>query len=251
MNKFAALLLVAVSLLVSFGLNSKNADRNQTAFINTTSTPKSKLAAKIERVELDRSVVVIPCPPIFKKTPSEFDSPCFNDNGLVNVKTVVNNPRSIPLNYQYKVSGGRITGQGENVIWDLTGTRPGTYQISATIDEGRGFITESTPLIVEIKDVCCCISCTCPDFSITANETVRTSESLVFLAEVSGGTVTDITYNWTISQGEIVNGQGTPQIKVRTTQEMTGDITATVEIGGAGLCEQCPRTMSKTVTLTK
>src|SRR5687767_2412224 len=33
--------------------------------------------------------------------------------------SVKNNPANNPLNYRYSVTGGRILGQGPNVVWDF------------------------------------------------------------------------------------------------------------------------------------
>lgn len=93
--------------------------------------------------------------------------------------------------------------------------------------------------------------CFCPALAVTGGRNITASESLVFTANVAGGTGAEISYKWTVSQGEIVKGQGTPQIKVKTTPEMTGEITATVEIDGSRLCALCPRTDSETVSITK
>ena len=35
-------------------------------------------------------------------------------------------PDNNPFSYRWIVSGGRITGEGPEVIWDLSGTQPGT-----------------------------------------------------------------------------------------------------------------------------
>jgi len=42
------------------------------------------------------------------------------------------------LTYNYTVSGGKIIGNGANVIWDLTGVKPGEYIITASVDNGCG-----------------------------------------------------------------------------------------------------------------
>ncbi|MBA3601896.1 MAG: hypothetical protein H0W45_11820 [Acidobacteria bacterium] len=57
------------------------------------------------------------------------------------------------------------------------------------------------------------------------------------MANVSGGSQDDITYNWKVSAGRIIEGQGTATIKVAA--EGAKEITATVEIGG--VCEECLR----------
>ena len=61
---------------------------------------------------------------------------------------------------------------------------------------------------------------------------------MTFTANVNSGSQENPTYNWTVSQGEIVSGQGSPVITVQTTPEMAGgNVTATVTVGG--LCADC------------
>jgi hypothetical protein len=43
------------------------------------------------------------------------------------------------FNYRYKVTAGKIIGEGANVIWDLSGVAPGTYRIMAEVDNGCGW----------------------------------------------------------------------------------------------------------------
>lgn len=44
-----------------------------------------------------------------------------------------------PLTYQYTVSGGKIVGEGARVSWDVSGLKPGSYTITAAVDDGCGF----------------------------------------------------------------------------------------------------------------
>lgn len=66
---------------------------------------------------------------------------------------------------------------------------------------------------------------------------------MIFTAKVSGGSQDSVKYNWIVSEGKIVEGQGTSTILVKTTNEMKGHtIIATVELGGIGVF--CPNTAS-------
>ena len=47
-------------------------------------------------------------------------------------------PENDPLIFQYNVSGGKIIGQGDKVVWDLTGEKPGVYTVTAGVDDGCG-----------------------------------------------------------------------------------------------------------------
>jgi hypothetical protein len=245
MSKYFILLLVIVSLSAPFGFSSR-ANKNQSASFTPTPTPKPTPLAEIERIELDKNEIFYICPPS--------DSGGRDEDFRIKVKTIVRNPKNFPLIYQYTVSGGQIIGQGEKVVWDLNNVRLGNYTITVGIGYDRGFFTETKSEKITVKEcpICIILPCVCPTtFSVTGKEKVRASESLIFTANVSGGTATSITYNWTVSQGEIVDGQGTSQIKVKTTREMTGVIQATVEIGGIGLCETCTRIESATVEINK
>lgn len=90
-----------------------------------------------------------------------------------------------------------------------------------------------------------CKLCVCPELRISEiKATANRGENLTFTANVSGGSET-ITYNWKVSAGKIVEGQGTSVIKVAA--KGAQEITATVEIGG--VCEECPREASFTTRI--
>jgi len=74
---------------------------------------------------------------------------------------------------------------------------------------------------------------------------------MTFTANAIGGTQDSVTYNWTVSAGSIVSGQGTPVITVQTTPDMAGsNVTATVEFGN--LCVACTdRTRSETAGVAR
>lgn len=251
MTKYFILLLIAASLFASPGLNSKViADKTRSVVVSPTRTPK--LLAEITRIELDKDEIIISCPPFMRSMFKEYRSPCFEDNnGLVEVKTIVNNPKKIPLTYEYTVTNGRIVGDGESAAWHLKNVRPGVHTVTVSIKGKAGVSSETRTAQVRVRECDCPYICICPTLELKDNGNVKAGEEVTFTANVKGGTVTDITYNWTVSQGEIIEGSGTPQIKVKTTPQMNGFIKATVEIDGVGLCESCPRTAFETATIIK
>jgi hypothetical protein len=253
MKKLFIFLMVAVSLLFSFGSASKSAaDTNHSAIVDPLVTPTP--LAEIERIELDKTEALYACTCI-RKIPNmcgvDEKGEIKKDNLLIAVKTFVRNPKNKPLSYEYKISGGKIIGQGDKVVWDLEGFRPGTYTVTASIKGKRRISAETRTLSAVVSECDCDCPCVCPTLEVTGGGNVKAGETVSFKAEVSGGTAADITYDWTVSQGEIIEGQGTSEIKVKTTAEMTGTITANVEIGGDGFCADCPRTDSETATIIK
>lgn len=69
----------------------------------------------------------------------------------IKITTVAQDPENDPLIYNYVVPAGRIIGTGAKVVWDLTGVPPGTYTITAAVDDGCGFCGQPVTKIVTIK----------------------------------------------------------------------------------------------------
>jgi hypothetical protein len=81
----------------------------------------------------------------------------------------------------------------------------------------------------------------CP--SITATGVADDGPSALFSANVTS-LQDKLTYNWSVSNGSIAEGQGSLQIRVTGAQ---GAVTATVEVGGVPT--SCPNSASATVEL--
>ena len=60
-------------------------------------------------------------------------------------------PENDVLIYKYKLTGGRIIGVGLRVVWDLTAATPGTYMITAGVDDGCGICGQYIVKTVVIK----------------------------------------------------------------------------------------------------
>jgi hypothetical protein len=197
---------------------------------------------EIRNITISDTEIVVPvCPP----GSSPRAGSC-NDNTSVTVATDAFDKDGDQLLYQYTVSGGRVNGSGANVTWDLSGAQPGTYTISVGVDDGCGVCGQ--PVTREVRVVNCtdCVpdQAPCPTgLAVTANPTlVQVDQTVAFTADVNlNGT--NPTFNWSVSAGEIVEGQGTPRIVVRATPG-TREITATASLGG--IDPSCPASASAT-----
>jgi hypothetical protein len=187
-------------------------------------------AANVTALTLSDTTVSLPCPPGFRST-----SGACNDSTTVSVTTTAIDPENDVLTYNYTVSGGRIVGTGANVQWDVAGLAPGSYTVTAGVDDGCGICgtTQTQTLTVATCPDCVRI-CECPTISITDPAGITNpGETMTFTANASGGTQDAITYNWSVSAGTIESGQGTPSITVRVPADMSGgNITATLNAGG-------------------
>jgi len=69
----------------------------------------------------------------------------------VSVRTIAIDPENDVLTYNYIVTGGRIVGTGASVTWDLTGVAPGSYTITAGVDDGCGICGKTMTKTVVVK----------------------------------------------------------------------------------------------------
>lgn len=192
------------------------------------------------------ATVTLPCQPGFRS------DTCPTSVQTVQLTTTASDPDGDTLLYSYTVTGGRVTGDGANVTWDLSGVGPGTYTATVDVDDGCGCITTSSTTVT----VAACPNCVeegikpnpCPT-SVTVDcpsQPVPEGAPVTFTANVKGGPGNQ-TYNWTVSAGTISSGQGTSSITVDTTKLGGQSVTATVELGG--LDPNCNRTASCTASV--
>ncbi|PYS38592.1 MAG: hypothetical protein DMF71_16580 [Acidobacteria bacterium] len=164
-------------------------------------------------------------------------------NTGVTLTTTASDPDGDTLLYTYTVTGGKISGDGPNVSWDLSGVGPGTYTASVEVDDGCGCITMSSTTVTVANCPDCVRPVLCPTVNVSCPDSAQPGP-VTFTANVSGGPGTQ-TYNWSVSAGTITTGQGTSSITVDARGGQT--ITATVELGG--LDPNCGRTASCTTQI--
>jgi hypothetical protein len=146
------------------------------------------------------------------------------------------------LRYRWTVNGGRLRGDGPNPSWDLAGAQPGAYQAVVEVDDGRDLNCVAFSSISVIV-----LDCpppprpqpVCPTVSVSCPEAGKENAPVTFTADVSGGTPGIApSFNWTISAGRIISGQGSPSITVDTTGLAGQTVRATLDVGGFGM--PCP-----------
>jgi len=187
------------------------------------------------------TTITMPCPP------GTHSGSCpTTANTTVGLTTTASDPDGDTLLYTYTVTGGRITGEGTSVSWDLSGAAPGTYTASVEVDDGCGCITSSTTTVTIANCSDCVPDLVCPNVRPDCpTGEVEQGTPVTFSVNVSGGTpAVTPTYNWTVSAGTITSGQGTSSITVSTAGTAGQSITGTVELGG--LAPSCGRTASCT-----
>jgi hypothetical protein len=144
------------------------------------------------------------------------------------------------LLFTWSVTGGKLTGEGRGVVWDLSGANPGTYTATVDVNDGNAH-TANGSTTVTIAECTRCVP-PCPAVSVSCPSDVDQGSPITYTASVNGDA--NVTYNWSVSAGTISGGQGTSSITVDTTGLGGQTVTATVELGG--LDPSCSRTASCT-----
>lgn len=167
MLRLIVLLLLTSSLLVVFGISN---DAGRTYLVNSsqapsqTATPEKPACTKCRRPTEDGSEVLNESPNVTDLTldKTELRLPCRAGDeppptpstlrdAMVAVKTTAEDPENDVLTYAYTVSAGRVVGNGANVIWNLAGVDPGTFVITAGVDDGCGFCGKTMSKVVSVE----------------------------------------------------------------------------------------------------
>lgn len=159
----------------------------------------------------------------------------------VQLTAQASDPDNDTLLYTWSVTGGRISGEGRAVNWDLSGVNPGTYTATVEVNDGNQHTANANTTVTVV--LCTCPPPPCPNVSVSCPSEVDAGQSLTFNASVTGGPSSLMpTYNWSVSAGTITGGQGTSSITVDTAGLGGQTVTATVEVGGVE--PACGRTAS-------
>ncbi|HJQ33370.1 MAG TPA: TIR domain-containing protein [Pyrinomonadaceae bacterium] len=150
--------------------------------------------------------------------------------------------------YTWRPTGGRIVGEGPEVVWDFSDTPAAGrfYDVILTV-EARGGCgprhAESPPARVTVGPCPPSVNFAggpptrraCPAISLGCPSDLAPGQLAYFFATLNGGTPGAVpTFNWTLSGGEVVGGQGTRSIQVDAADFGGPAILTTVEVGGYG-----------------
>lgn len=169
----------------------------------------------------------------------------------VHVSTLLNDQIGNPArySYSYSVTGGRIIGDGAKAVWDFTGGfAPGEYSITVEVVEGNSSFKRSATRSIIVVEPCCLCPCECPSLAVLASKSqVKRSGKVEFVASLSGGPTQNVQYSWSVKNGVIEAGQGTPKIAVNvSSKKNAGEVVANLEIKLEEDCD-CVTSVSESV----
>ena len=155
----------------------------------------------------------------------------------VQLKADAVSPNGNPIKYKWTTNAGTISGEGPVVTWDLSGAKPGYHKAQLDIvsagSDGECTAFSSTTVLV---NACAPVRPVCPAVEVSCPTALGIDQPVTFTSRYTGGTAgINPVYNWTVSAGTIVGGQGTDTIKVDTTGLAGQTVRAAVSLGGYNL----------------
>jgi PKD-like domain len=161
-------------------------------------------------------------------------------------------PSGHPIKYRWTTSSGVITGEGPVVTWGLAGLKPGYHKASLEIESaGSDNSCQAFSSVSVLVNPCAPIKPICPAIEIVCPTNVRIDQPLTFHSNATGGSnpASAPAYNWSVSAGTIIEGQGTDTIKVETTGLAGQTVRASLSMGGYNL--ECAADCAVTIPLPK
>ncbi|HJP91083.1 MAG TPA: hypothetical protein VJ875_03955 [Pyrinomonadaceae bacterium] len=147
-------------------------------------------------------------------------------------------PGGYPIKYKWTTNAGVISGEGPVVTWNLAELQPGYHKASLDIQSvgSEGSCQAFSSVTVLVKP-CAVVQPVCPAIEIVCPTNVGVDQPLTFSSRASGGIPANVSpvYNWTVSAGTIIAGQGTDTIKVDTTGLAGQTVRASLSMGGYNL----------------
>ena len=180
-------------------------------------------------------------------------SACAN-GGAPQVRLTANavSPGGYPIKYKWSTDAGMISGEGAVVTWNLAGLKPGYHKASLDIQSiGAEGSCQAFSSITVVVNPCPVVQPVCPAIEISCPTNVALDQPITFTSRYTGGVPANINpvYNWSVSAGRIIEGQGTSTIKVDTTGLGGQSVRATLSMGGYTL--ECAADCAVTIPLPR
>lgn len=229
--------LLSIAYIFVFFLSINTISKN---FILSAQTQVS-----VESVSVSNNIVSTICPMPDLVPPIEGRA-CGEEQTHVKVSVKISAENENNLTFYYVISGGKIIGNGSEVIWDLSQTRPGRYSITVGVGKDNVLSGKTLTKSVDIEECGGCDPpCVCPSLiKITGpQKSAKEGDIIVLSASVAYSDKKEfLKYNWKITNGEIIKGQQTDQILVRVNQKFPNkQLVVLLEVETTNFCE-CPIT---------
>ncbi len=150
---------------------------------------------------------------------------------IVAVRAQASDPDGDPLTYSWTATGGSVDGTGSDVRWNSAGLAPGTYTVTARVDDGKGGTAScSADVRVEVKpNRPPMLSCSADRSTVLVGERVRIT------GQGSDPDGDPLTYTWRASGGQVIGSGASVELDTSGLAPGRYAVTGRVDDGrGAG-----------------
>lgn len=162
-----------------------------------------------------------------------FSSLCQTGDRRIKLNTVVAGTQR-KLTYTYKVTAGRIEGEGSTVKWDLEGVPIGQYAVTVSVENSqKQRATADLTVTIAPCDPCHPPPPRCPQITVDCPAQIDSGKLITFVANVIGGeSYKEPSYTWRTDAGKIVDGKYAKQMTLDLLRFPFEKVTATVLVDG-------------------
>src|SRR5438876_7005049 len=129
---------------------------------------------------------------------------CAGEGSTVKLLARATSQSGAVLRYRWATEGGRLTGDGANTTWDLSGMQPGVYRATVEVDSGTDNTCAAFSSAAVAVTECPRALPVCPNVNVSCPDNFLSGQPITFRANISGGSAQkNLTYNWTITAGRI------------------------------------------------
>ena len=211
--------LIFALCLSCFGLNQQASKR---ARVDKKTNVQITIQAKASR----SLVKLRPNPPFAPDN-------CEPTESQVRLYANATSPQKGEMNFTWKVPVGRLIENTREATWDLSGVEAGTYVATVEAsDRHKHTASASITVTVVICPSFLPDPPPCANISVSCPSTAESKGSVTFEATVTGWIPETPTFEWSISAGKIISGQGTAKVTVDVLSLSHKSVTATVTVGG-------------------
>jgi outer membrane protein OmpA-like peptidoglycan-associated protein len=152
---------------------------------------------------------------------------------VVSVRAQASDPDGDPLGYTWSASGGSVDGTGSDVRWNSAGLAPGTYTVTARVDDGKGGTAScSADVRVEVKPN------RPPVLSCSADRsTVLVGERVKIAGQGSDPDGDPLSYTWRTSGGQVVGSGANVELDTSGVAPGRYTVTGRAEDGRGGAAD--------------
>jgi hypothetical protein len=152
---------------------------------------------------------------------------------VVGVRAQASDPDNDSLSYAWSASGGSVDGTGSDARWNSTGLAPGSYTVTARVDDGKGGTAScSTDIRVEVKPN------RPPVLSCSADRsTVLVGERVKIMGQGSDADGDPLTYTWRTNGGQVVGSGASVELDTSGVAPGRYTVTGRVEDGKGGAAD--------------